>query len=39
MVEVVQAAQEPYGWDAQICYVCQGGPGAARYYRERGYME
>jgi len=30
MAEVVKAALQPYGWEAQICYVCQGGPRAAR---------
>ncbi|MBI4480661.1 MAG: TAXI family TRAP transporter solute-binding subunit [Acidobacteria bacterium] len=30
MADVVKEALKPYGWDIQICYVCAGGPRAAR---------
>jgi len=30
LADVVKEALQPYGWDIQICYVCAGGPRAAR---------
>ena len=30
MGDIVKEAMKPYGWDIQMCYVCAGGPRAAR---------